>query len=145
MTEIERFWSKVNKNAKNGCWEWTASLTNTYGAFMTKRKLYRANRYSYELHFGKIPLKMLVCHKCDNRLCVNPEHLFLGTYKQNTHDMVKKQRNHKPKLTNIQVNELKFIAKTTKLTQKQLGKLYNISQGMVHFILSGKQWNIGAE
>lgn len=67
-----------------------------YGQFNTSIKLVRAHRFSYELHFGKIPQGMFVCHKCDIPNCVNPEHLFLGTPKDNTQDCIRKGRfNHK--------------------------------------------------
>ena len=147
MTEQQRFWAKVNKT--DTCWLWTASLTNGYGAFMTARngvhKVIRANRYSYEINKGPIPVGMLVCHTCDNRLCVNPDHLFLGTYKDNTKDMVLKNRHKKHKLTLTQVDEIKNLYAKGDITQKKLGELYGISQGMVHFIVSGKQWSLFSE
>ncbi len=146
MSEKARFWSKVNKT--ESCWLWTASLTNTYGAFRLSKengsKLVRANRYSYELQYGPIPKGLLVCHKCDNRLCVKPIHLFLGTHKQNTRDMVSKNRQYKPKLTKDQVQEIRFIYQGKAMTQKELANAFGVSQGMIHFIVSGKQW-IGAE
>lgn len=142
MTETQRFWLKVDKTST--CWNWTASLTNTYGAFRLSKentgKLVRANRYSYELHYGHIPHGLIVCHSCDNRLCVNPHHLFLGSYKQNTADMIKKNRHFKPKLTLEQVKEIRFRYNKENISQKALGLEYNISQGMVHFIINKVQW-----
>lgn len=92
--QIENFWSKVNKTST--CWEWSASCSNGYGSCSFQGKPWRAHRLSYTLTYGEIPSGMLVCHKCDNPACVNPEHLFLGSHKDNFQDMVAKGR--QPKL-----------------------------------------------
>lgn len=87
-----RFWEKVSKS--NGCWIFSASPNreNGYGRIWFNRKHHFAHRISYEMHFGKIPKDKLVLHKCDNPPCVNPDHLFLGTDKDNTHDCIAKGR-----------------------------------------------------
>lgn len=77
----------------DGCWYWTGAIyKNGYGQIGFNRKHQTVHRLSYELHKGKIPKHLCVLHSCDNRLCVNPDHLSLGTHKENTKDMIKKGR-----------------------------------------------------
>jgi len=75
------------------CWIWQGSKTKDgYGVLTIGRKQYRAHRASYSEFTGDIPENIMVCHKCDVPLCINPDHLFLGTGKENTQDMIKKGR-----------------------------------------------------
>lgn len=86
----ERFWNNVIKNPE-GCWGWRAYKDpNGYGQMSVMGKLQRAHRISYTLHYGVIPKGMMVCHKCDNPECTNPDHLFLGTNADNMRDAYKK-------------------------------------------------------
>ena len=93
-TLAERFWPKVVKT--EGCWGWIgAKDSGGYGQLgptKTNRHHLKASRVSWELHFGPIPDGMYVCHRCDNPVCVRPDHLFLGTAADNMRDCVAKGR-----------------------------------------------------
>ena len=87
----ERFWNKVRVTP--GCWLWIGAVSSRgYGGFKVGRRDERAHRVSYQMHFGPIPDGLFVLHRCDTPLCVNPDHLFVGTHADNMRDMTQKGR-----------------------------------------------------
>jgi hypothetical protein len=88
-----RFWRFVEKSEGDGCWLWTSCRVRSgYGAFGVNGKKLAAHRVSYEMHFGPILDGLWVLHRCDNKHCVRPDHLFLGTHEDNMRDMASKGR-----------------------------------------------------
>lgn len=92
MKQLIKFFSLVNKNSPNGCWEWEGSRDKDgYGMIWVVNEQ-RAHRASYAIHVKPIPKGLWVLHKCDNPPCVNPDHLFLGDHRINTQDAVDRNR-----------------------------------------------------
>lgn len=138
MNVVKRFWSKVDKSGD--CWEWQACRSNGYGSFDKKR----AHRICWELTFGSIPDGFDVLHHCDNKACVRPNHLFLGTNGDNNRDRATKGRsaygeangNSKLKATDVlRIRELAIFK-----TQRSVARMFGISQAQVSSIITREQW-----
>lgn len=141
----DRFKSKYEIN-ESGCWLWTDCLNqHGYGIIRVDKRNKIASRLSYELIHGPIQSNMLVCHKCDNPACVNPDHLFIGTHKDNTTDMVIKgrvhlgERNHRSKLTNKDVLYIRSASSKGETTVT-LGKQFNVTRHLIGDIVRRKIW-----
>lgn len=142
---IEQFWAKVRPCVGDGCWEWTASkYLSGYGQF--KHGL--AHRFSWELHYGPIDRAgLVVCHTCDNKTCVRPDHLFLGTQKDNLDDMRKKGRERflrgvalpQSKLTDENVREIRELL-SGGWSQQEIADRFSVRQTTISMIARGKRW-----
>ena len=144
---MNNFYKKISKNCDNDCWIWNASKDKKgYGNFYFNGKKTLAHRASFEIHNDKIPVGFLVCHKCDNPSCVNPDHLFLGTYKDNTDDMMKKKRGNMHNEENhfgakIKKEQIKIIFNmSSNFSQREIAQKFNVSQCVIQNILHHKTW-----
>lgn len=144
---IRRFWSKVDKSNLGGCWEWTAHFSGGYGRLCTrvdgKWKHQNVHRLSWVIHYSDIPDGLFVCHKCDNKKCVNPEHLFLGTPADNMHDKMKKGRDvsngtyANSRLTAGDVLKV-FELREQGLTHQQIADQFQLSRPSITYLLNRK-------
>ncbi len=147
--DIERFWKKVDIKSEDECWEWLGCKDkNGYGQFRVNNKTYKSHRISWILENGDIPENYCICHSCDNPLCCNPNHLFLGTHKDNIADRDKKGRqairngikNGNHKKIDQEILEIRQKYLTGLYTQKDLAEEYGVSQTQISFIVNKKQW-----
>lgn len=143
---LNRFLSKIIINQETGCWIWTASTRGGYGYFWYD-KSESAHRVSYEHFIGPIPDGLDVLHTCDNKLCVNPEHLFVGTHQDNMFDMSEKgrstigERYPNSKLTEESVRSIRQRYDTQYISYSELSKMYNISKAQIGCIIRGENWS----
>lgn len=137
-----RFWSHVAID--DGCWDWTGARSgNGYGYIGSCSKRGRwgttAAAFSWMILHGPVPRGMNVCHRCDNRLCVRPGHLFLGTVGDNARDMVAKGRSALAKLTPDDVAAIR-TRYAAGATNRELAEAYGVVPGYMWAITSGKTW-----
>jgi hypothetical protein len=141
----EKFNEKVELIPESTCHYWVGAIGgNGYGTFTYLRKTVLAHRISYKFYKGEIPEGMCVLHKCDNRMCVNPDHLFLGTHKDNMDDMKNKSRaaagskNSQSKLTQGDVDEIREKLKTN--SARRIAYVYGVSKTTIIDIKYSRIW-----
>ncbi len=141
----QTFWSKFEKTA--GCWEWTGRIAlHGYGVLTRNAKSLLAHRVSWEVHNGPVPEGAWVLHRCDNRSCVNPDHLFLGTGAENVSDMMSKgrhaygERNAQSKLTEEQVREIRDLHAAGGITHDRLAARYGVARSRISCVIRGESW-----
>jgi len=149
---IDRFWDKVDVRGPDDCWEWTASKSRGYGQMSSRygESPYKAHRLSWEIHNGD-PADLCVLHTCDNPSCVNPAHLFLGTQRDNVHDMVSKGRSHGSQqrreenpaaiLTEEDVAHIRSMYLTASFRPKDISAAFPVSYATVQSVLQNRSWH----
>lgn len=144
----KQFYFKVNFT--KSCWLWTGSIMSSgYGQFKSGNKTVSSHRFAWECCNGEIPEGLFVLHKCDNKLCVNPHHHFLGTHRNNMDDMMNKgrsakgEKNANSKLTQEQVDEIRKTYQRGshgEFNVNGLAKKYGVIPSLISKILSNKRW-----
>lgn len=146
-TPEERFERNVEGDTNGGCWLWAGRInTSGYGQMRARGVTQAAHRWAYEAFVGPIPEGLLVCHRCDVRGCVNPDHLFLGTNADNMADMARKgradrkhgARNGRSKLTPAQVRDIRRLH--GRMAQKDIAAAYGMSPTQIGNIIHGVCW-----
>ena len=144
----ERFWSKVQRG--DGCWPWQGSKNHRgYGSFRgAHRKTTAAHRVAYTLTHGPIPKGLHVMHSCDNRACVNPAHLSLGTPLDNTRDMMRKGRQRPPrgelarkgKLTDQTALFARALWESGSVTQAEIARRLGVDSATICHVVTRRTW-----
>lgn len=127
----------VSPEPMTGCWLWTGRVNKDgYGVTSLKGKHYMAHRLAWQELRGNIPQGLCVCHKCDTAECVNPDHLWLGTLKQNNHDMIRKgrQKGARVILKPSDLDEIRDLVKAG-MTQHNASKAYRVCSMTVSLIV----------
>lgn len=148
--EILRFKSRFVEGNKDDCWEWQGTIHKKgYGVFCVKSTNFHAHRIGYMMLVGPVSEGLCVLHKCDNRRCVNPNHLFLGTNYDNVQDREQKGRgkfvrlvgDEHPgrKLTNAGVCMVRELHAKGQYTQKQLADAFGVSLSLICGVIKGKK------
>jgi hypothetical protein len=147
--DIERFLTKYIIDENTNCWNCTLK-SNRYPNFKlsSPRRQISGHRFSYIIHKGEIATNMFVCHSCDNMKCINPEHLFLGTSRDNIDDMLNKKRqakgsnNGNAKLTEEKVKEIKIhLTNPYPKINEHLAEKYNVNSRTISAIRRNKIWS----
>lgn len=143
---VERFWSYVEKT--DNCWIWKGfRYKKNYGGFRLDNKHIKAHRYSYFLHYGYIDDHSFILHSCDNPLCVRPDHLRLGTHKENMQDMVNRNRQAKGSFvgtSKLNEEQVKLIKKELQNPYRGICQIlankYNVTYQTIYAIYKNQTW-----
>jgi hypothetical protein len=134
---VKRFFSKISH--RDGCWEWIGTIGSRGYGFITRGRQGEghvlAHRASWQIFYGEIPNGLYVCHKCDNRRCVNPEHLFLGTPKENMMDMKNKGRGKK-------IDRNSIFKDYGRMSIRALARKHGITHSSVRRIAKEEGWDV---
>lgn len=149
VSAATRFLSKVEEGSPNECWPWMGGRFKdgngvaSYGAFTIGRRTIKAHRYAYAIAFGPFDTRLKVCHQCDNPMCCNPNHLWLGTYDDNNKDRNLKGRQAKGEsVSTARLTEQQVIAiRDDPRTQRAIAAAYGLAKSTVGYIKSKRNWS----
>lgn len=140
---IGRLLALISKEP-SGCWEWRGQKRKDgYGLFWLHGRQVRAHRASYDLHCGPLSATDVLCHTCDNRACVNPNHMFVGSRADNIRDCVSKDRNQfgeRHWSAKLSVDAVRTIRSDQEHSCSELGKRFNVDPSVISRIKTGRAW-----
>ena len=152
-SDEERIRRNIVRSFGDGCWHWTGMKNDRgygYVYLHSARRMVRAHRLSYELFVGEIPEGACVCHTCDNRACVNPDHLWIGTHGQNMGDRKNKGRydtmpvgskHHMAKLTEANVSGMRALYRSGQYGFRKIARMYGVSRNAARNAITGNTWS----
>ena len=139
---VERFFDYTFPEPNSGCWIWVGGISSRgYGGFWLNPKTVRSHRFAYEAFVEEIPKDKIILHKCDNKLCCNPDHLKIGTHDDNMLDMVHKNRQAtwKKKALKLTPQDVKFIRNDPR-SANRLSKILGVNRRTVDRVRNGQFW-----
>lgn len=143
---LEETLARTERDPETGCWNWTGCTANGYGKATRGKRSLLLHRWVYEQLVGPIPEGMHLCHTCDNRACLNPDHLFIGTNADNHADKVRKGRQAKgegngaAKLNRAQVETIRAM-KESGCRQVYIARIFGVSEATISMVINGKRWS----
>ena len=145
----ERIWNNCIPEPNSGCWLWLGAMTAGYGSIWDGIRNEKTHRFSWRAFRGEIADGLFVCHRCDTRLCVNPEHLFLGSPKDNVHDAINKKRfdpTHKIRLRGETHQNAKLSDESVRAIRNSsdtgvaLSRIYGVSDSVISAVRKRRRW-----
>lgn len=152
MSVKEKFEAKYTPEPNSGCWLWIGAIAASgYGTLSIGGRPAYAHRLSWQLYRGPIPSGYAICHKCDIRTCVNPDHLFPGTLTDNNRDMCRKGRhwsvvNRSSSLKGVEqagaklTDEDVLVIRRSGLSYRALGRQFGVSHTLIRHVVSRRNW-----
>jgi len=146
----DRIYRSIEFDLNGGCWLWSGATNSDigYGQISFNRKVARVHRLSWEIHYGPIPEGLHVCHRCDVPVCVNPDHLFLGTHTDNMRDKVRKGRDwckqgEKCPTSKLKDSDIPVILERIRRghTDSQIREDYGVTSYAIYAVRNGRTWN----
>lgn len=145
---VQRFKARVVSSNPTECWLWQGAMRNGYGAVKVEGHIVSAHVLSYRISKGDIPDGLLVTHSCDNRACVNPAHLSLGTHSDNMREMQERRKIHAPRgeessaavLTNEKVKIIQAMRVATGRGSTFISKALGVKRSTVKGIIERTSW-----
>ena len=142
LTEEESFWAKVRIKEDDDCWEWLMSISNSgYGRFCYNQTTDYAHRVAWRLSTkGDIPNGKIICHTCDNKICCNPRHLYLGTYSNNAEDKMERNPHRVGSISRFHDGDVWYMRQLylSGVSQRRIADMFKTTQSHISQLINNK-------